>query len=266
VATLPISAGGGPCQDSTTTATGTQLSQTSLKTGLVGVVQTNDLSKAPVVVTNGANAIFQTYTNLSPYGGGSVSVGSCIVTETTEGPRVDLSGLAAGPLTTTTPASQTINMASLTKGVYSAQLAADAIPASGGTFTVRGNGGADVGAFTTTVSFPGNPFRWTNPGAVADVDKRQGLTVTWTGGDTNGWVGITGTSGTNSIVAGFTCIAPVDAGQFTVPAHILLALPDASGAVDVQNTTFTSFTATGIDVGMTVGEIAYHANSSFRSR
>lgn len=72
--------------------------------------------------------------------------------------------------------------------------------------------------------------------------------------------GFSSTSGANPVGATFTCTAPVAAGQFTVPAAVLLSLPASastsgipSGALTVGTyTNPKSFTATGLDYGYSI--------------
>ncbi|MBI2687631.1 MAG: hypothetical protein HYX27_15070 [Acidobacteria bacterium] len=108
-----------------------------------------------------------------------------------------------------------------------------------GQYTMTGPGGPDIGSFTASINFPGS-FTWTNEASIpAVVPRAQNLTVTWTGGG-DGFVGITGSAGsqvggtqTNPIldVAVFYCVAPASAGTFTVPSSILQQLPVVSGDV-----------------------------------
>lgn len=98
-----------------------------------------------------------------------------------------------------------------------------------GSYTFNnGGGGTDVGAFNTNFTLPQN-ITWTNKAAIANVNRANGTTVTWTGGDPNSFVQIYGFSvsdTSNSAVAGyFTCLERANVGTFTVPAAILLALP-----------------------------------------
>jgi len=106
-----------------------------------------------------------------------------------------------------------------------------------GTYTVAGAGGADVGAFSASVTLPGD-FVWTNQGTIASpIPRASPLTVTWTGGE-GGLVSIlgaaltrtagTGVSATYSAL-GFNCTAEASAGSFAVPSNILQQLPAVSG-------------------------------------
>lgn len=88
--------------------------------------------------------------------------------------------------------------------------------------------------------------------------------MTWSGGAPGSWVTIFGSSVGSGGIGGYTCILPVDAGQFTVPSYILLGLPAGSGTTEVANTTnFTSFSATGIDVGTAYGEVSIRVQSTY---
>ncbi len=146
-----------------------------------------------------------------------------------------------------------------TAGVYAAQLASSAsggpLYLDPGAYTLSGPGGADVGAFQGQVSVP-PPVVWTNAASIASVNRSQGVTVTWTGGDPNGFVYISG----NSILAQgpgamFTCTVPASAGTFAVPPLVTMALPaSSSGALTLMGVSAPmSFTAPGIDIGLATG-------------
>jgi hypothetical protein len=108
-----------------------------------------------------------------------------------------------------------------------------------GTYTISGNGGADVGAFSARVDFPGS-FVWSNQDSIRDpIPRSSSLTITWTGGGT-GLVTIVGTAlaqsgGTaqNPIYSAtiFDCVAQASAGTFTVPTSVLQQLPVVSSDV-----------------------------------
>src|SRR5579871_2995077 len=105
-----------------------------------------------------------------------------------------------------------------------------------------------------------NPFGsppaivWSNASSAATVNRSQGLTANWTGGDPNGFVSISGYATVASGNAGamFTCVAPVSAGTFTAPPFVTLALPaSATGGVTLAGSSApVSFTAQGVDVGL----------------
>ena len=83
-----------------------------------------------------------------------------------------------------------------------------------GQYTIAGNGGADVGAFSTTVTFPA-AFTWTGRDTLNLVDRTQPLALAWTGVPTGQPVAILGASfdrPTNSS-AMFYCSAPQNAAR-----------------------------------------------------
>jgi uncharacterized protein (TIGR03437 family) len=109
---------------------------------------------------------------------------------------------------------------------------------SPGTYTVTGTGGAAVGALSApiTVSSAAASFKWTNQAAVTAgaIPRDQSLTITWTGGDPNGFVDITAIA--SSLQSGTTpsattpgilveCMAPASALTFTIPPYVLQSLP-----------------------------------------
>ncbi len=252
---LPIAPAGGACSDSAFGITGAGLSQlngqTTVKSGATFVGQMT----ASGVTQNLAAASFASYTGAS-YGSGTfISIGSCIVSQSPSGGGGGTStGLDAGTLSLTGPAGS-YSLMSLRKGSYVAQLPSSAITSSGGSFVFNGGGGADVGALMSTINLPNPLLNWTNQIAAASVNRANGLLVTWTGGGVGTWVLISGSSSaSNGPDGSFTCYAPVSAGQFQVPAYVTGTLPAGTGSVIVENSTsFTPFTATGLDVAYGFG-------------
>jgi uncharacterized protein (TIGR03437 family) len=221
-----------------------------------------------------AENIFQTYT-----------IGACIV-EVFNGQSAIIAdpivpvGLDAGPLVNVSGpngAKQLLPNASSGVGFYDATLGggsgASVLPLylSQGTYAINnGSGGANVKGFTFNIPVP-PPLTWTNMNSVGPIIRANGQLVTWTGGDPNGIVLISGDSiviGTdangNSTAVGafFTCHAPVSAGQFNIPAPVLLSLPVSSvispvagvsidaGSLSVGTSSApVQFTATGLDIG-----------------
>ena len=273
--TLPINQGGGPCVDALTGLSGGQLAPQggqTLKTGLVAIGQTNAPGPARSAagtrtITSYADAAFIKYTGIyTP--GNSVSPGGCIVNDLTPVPVGTLTGMDPGTITLTGPAGLSVTMASQfgIKGAFFATLASGAIPQSGGTFTFKGSGGADVGSFTSTVTFSNPLLTWTNPTVAATIDRTRGFQVTWTGGNPGTYVFILGTSivqipgrtdASAVLIGGYTCMAPVEAGQFTVPSYILLGIPAGTGGVQLQNNIYLPLSATGLDIGLTLGGVSH---------
>ena len=137
-----------------------------------------------------------------------------------------------------------------------------------GAYTLdNGSGGSAVGPFRTTYNVAA-PLTWSNEPAISAVTRSQGVQITWTGGDPNSYVYITGSSVniTNNSGASFVCLERVSAGGFTVPPPVLLALPASGGAQFPTGTlsvgsfsTPSRFTAPGLDAG-------FVTSLSFRSK
>lgn len=131
-----------------------------------------------------------------------------------------------------------------------------------GSYTVdNGSGSSDVGPLTASLTIPSSAIAWSNHEALSTISRAQDLTVTWTGG-ASGLVLIEGSSANPSTQAGagFQCVAPANAGTFTVPAWVLSALPASAPASDIPapagflmvGTTLNSpsrFQARGVDAG-----------------
>lgn len=132
----------------------------------------------------------------------------------------------------------------------------------GGRYTVSGPGGKDVGAFRVAIDLP-SAMQWTNRDQITSIDRSQGLTLTWSGGDPNQqMVLIAGGSSDqkSKASAGFLCFVPAAGRSYTVPASVLGNLPpsvgdkpeDSIGALlfgSVPAGNYTQFSAAGIDSG-----------------
>jgi uncharacterized protein (TIGR03437 family) len=255
--TLPVNPGGGVCSDSLLGITGNQLlnlgSQATYNSG--GIVLDQLVSAAGV-----QSVILGTFeTKLgsdSTSGAGFVSVGNCIVnpSSTADSSFVPTS-LDPGALSVTGPMG-TLALTEKSLGNYSLRLPAGFIPAAGGTFTFTATGGttpgATVGAFSTTLNFNA-PLVWSNMNSIAVINRGQGQLITWTGGTPSSFVVIQGASG-DAVGVGFTCFAPITAGQFMIPGYVLDALPAGSGSLQVGGeTAIETFSAAGLDYGDTLG-------------
>jgi uncharacterized protein (TIGR03437 family) len=132
-----------------------------------------------------------------------------------------------------------------------------------GTYTFdNGGGGADIGPFTFDLNAP-VPISWDNIEQTATIDRTQGVTVKWSGGDPNSVVGIGGVvnliQGTVSISALFACTEKASAGQFTVPPFITLGMPAVPltgappgnlGILSVSNILYQYVTIPGVDLSI----------------
>ena len=271
IATLPINSSGGACIDAIDGLTGDQLAPSgskNIRTGLIAI-QANTRNG---VLTNTDGATFEAYTGLySP--NQPVSPGSCIVDYLKPATIGSITGLDPGTITLTGP-----NDLSLTlppsqlgiKGMFGSTLSSTAIPETGGTFTFKGSGGADVGPFTAVVDFTNSLLSWTNPDVAATIDRSQNLKVTWTGGNADSYVFVTGvstskaTSTTPSVTLGFTCLVKASDGQVTVPSYILSALPAGTGGMGIQNDFYAKFSASGLDITSALGEVGFSSLSAYK--
>jgi uncharacterized protein (TIGR03437 family) len=188
------------------------------------------------------------------------SVGSCVVVPpqgTGSAVAVASTPLDAGPISVAGPAG-TQQLAEPVVGSYSTILSDTGAYLNAGTYTVTGKGGADVGAFTAELTLP-PALAWTNQSSLSSISRSQGLTVTWTGGDPNGYAEISGSSsiGTPSLTVSFYCTAPNSALTFTVPPSVLLALPPtpskAQTPAETAGTLSVGGAATSVSFPVTIG-------------
>jgi len=255
--TISIMNNGGVCSDPLFGITGDQITTLNNR----GTVRSGSVIVGQLVssgqTSNIAVASFASTTGGSYSGGGLTSLGSCLVTEIagtgTPGTTTPLD--AGASIGLSGPAgSYTLSTILNLKGTYTAQLPDGAITSTGGAFTFTGTGGADVGAFKTTVNLPNPLLSWTNQPAAATVTRAQGLLVTWTGGTPGSFVIITGSSSGNGVSGSYTCFAPQSALQFTVPVWATLSLPSGNGSTTVENgTNYATFSASGLDTGIGFG-------------
>ena len=272
IATLPINSGGGACFDPVNNLYGDQIappSQHTLRTGLVSLVQSTNSKDA---VSTSTAAAFESYTGVfGPIN--SVSPGGCTVQALTTTPSFGaITGLDPGTIKLSGTGGVALALANQPgiKGAFYGALPDGAISQSGGTFTFTGSGGTDVASFTSVLTFTNPLLNWTNRNAVGSIDRSRAFTVTWTGGNPGSFVVISGSSTSARtapnlpVTVGFTCLANVADAQFTVPQYILSALPPGSGSVGVQNDIYLPLQASGIDIGLAVGEVAIAGASVFK--
>lgn len=280
--TMPVATNGRICSDPNGLSTQdlNQLNTGQLRLGLVSfdrsVLQISAGGFSFESKTDSGDASFVRYTpqtySASQGAFQQPSLGACTVfTFRGENPSpvdpVSAEGLDAGPQIGVTGPAGAKQLARRRTGYYDAQLGGgSAIPGgppaqpdylNPGAYTITGPGGAQVGAFTAPFTNPA-PLTWTNRDAVTSVNRSQGVTITWSGGDPTSYAFITGASFTAAGVgASFQCIERVAAGRFAVPAAVLLALPPSSGDLPGilfvgSSTNPVRFTASGLDAGYIV--------------
>jgi hypothetical protein len=107
---------------------------------------------------------------------------------------------------------------------YDLRAATGTTLALGGTYTITGSGGTQIGPFSASATLP-NSFTVTNFDAITSINRANGVTVNWTGSgfDTVG-IGITGQSLTTSETVTVSCIVPGSLGTFSIPQGALAML------------------------------------------
>jgi uncharacterized protein (TIGR03437 family) len=265
-AALPIASGGGTCLDQTTTSTLPSI----VRYGLIGATH----QTLPASPTNGlggtTNTVPGTFVSepLSafalPTGSSSYSVGQCGVYPILPETPIPTTYLDAGAISITGPTGTTAPVPELNTGFYTGTLGSGGFPSTGGTFTFKGAGGQSVGPFTVAVTLSNPIFSWNNQTSGETITRSEGLQVVWTGGNAGDMVGISGSSSAGGVGAGFSCYAPVSAGQFTVPPYILLALPFGTGTTSVSTAHDVSFPATGLDYAVAVAGVTVMVNATYQ--
>jgi hypothetical protein len=171
---------------------------------------------------------------------------------------------AGSAITITGPnGTQQLNRSGALGSGYSAQLGGgsganeEPLYLSAGSYTASGPGGTQVGAFSQGFTIP-QPLTWTNEGDISTVNRSAGLELTWTGGEPDGTVEITGGGPL------FICIARISDQHFTIPAFVLLSVAATSGTstdtIWLGATSTTPFLATGIFGGSISSNVTIEKN------
>jgi uncharacterized protein (TIGR03437 family) len=283
-ATIPVAASGRACSDPGLTPlspSGYQalLGMSSVNIGGVALtaISTTATSGSGPMTTGSAYAMFYNYSAQQLATSGFLqapSFGSCIVTHSGWLPPIATpSGLkqldAGAEVTVTGPGGTLVLPKSASTGGYvdtsgSASLLQSEwfLPDAGGALSLgNGSGGADIGAFTASLTENlTTPVSWTNQGSIDRIDRTKALLLTWSGGAPGSFVYIVGssaisvaapTAGGETINVQFICTAPVTAGQFTVPSPALESLPPTSGGtLSVASASIQEFSAPNLNLGL----------------
>jgi hypothetical protein len=113
--------------------------------------------------------------------------------------------------------------------------------ADGGTYTISGSGGTQVGPFTASATLP-QSFTVTNWDAIAAINRANGLTVNWSGTGFNTVI-ITATGQSLATAETFTvsCVVAGSLGTYSIPQGALAMLfPTQAASLIVTATTVTS--------------------------
>ncbi len=146
---------------------------------------------------------------------------------------------------------------------------------AGGTYTISGQGGIQVGPFTATSTIPAS-FDISNLNSLATINRAQPLTINWTGtGFDQALIliqsGVLTTTTTHSV--NVSCAVPSAPGTFTVPAAALAYLLPGSGQFEVSTATnnggiVTAESSSGLTVNIPLvagGQIDFGGFSAFLS-
>jgi uncharacterized protein (TIGR03437 family) len=141
-----------------------------------------------------------------------------------------------------------------------------------GSWTLSGNGGADVGAFSAKITLPSD-LNWTNAGNFMTVPRGQ-LTILWAGGNLTASSVVT-VFGNSTVVnvndpsqnraKSFYCAAPASDGKFVVPPSVVQQLPSSTtaageiayGTLGITTGGLGTFTAPLTKGTLEAGVIAY---------
>jgi uncharacterized protein (TIGR03437 family) len=274
---------GATCTDATQIVPTSYLTKSSLKAAYVSVNENSSLNgftgagNNPSTSTSfGAKAGFLQFTNaqlgmLAASDNTEATLGSCltgIVVGSGSGPgNPAATYLDGGGSITLTPSSgPAIMLAPQMNGSALIYQNSTLTAAPSGTWGFSNPGGAGVRPLNFNFPIPAK-VTWTNQTILASgvpIDRTQPLTITWTGGDANGYVDIegfaaVGVSNNPAYTAYFDCAAPTSAGSFAIPPSILLGLPTglaANAGIQVSTYSFplTLPSISGFDIGVNTSE------------
>jgi uncharacterized protein (TIGR03437 family) len=293
---MPVAAGGGACSDAVPNAPAFDLTklqqQGTVAMGSLYLTRNTFSSTLPVIgttttTTDLGSATFEKW-NYSTFNAlqnplGISTFGACTVytfkgstagivdplkpTPLDAGPQITVNG----PNGTKQLPQQAGDVGSYYATLGSTQQGGQPLYLDAGDYTITGPGGTGVGAFSTPIGV--ESLTWTNADQVNTVQRSAGQLITWTGSDPNSTVTMTGFSiklgtaldGSDSAGATFVCTAKESDQQFTIPAAVLLSLPEGSeisgipiptGSLSVGGGTLGSFTAPGIDYGIVTSSVS----------
>ncbi len=246
---------GATCADPAQVVPNAFLSKSSVKAAIVNIVKNTSLN---VTATGTSTTTQQSATSFlaqfsqaqitsqAPGLNAEPTFGSCLteVVAGTGGSNPPAAKYLDGgtSVTLTPPSAPAVVLPELSSGsliIYQNKGFATAIPS--GTWSFSNSGGSDVGALN--FAFPvAAPVTWTNEVQISTgpaIDRTQPLAITWSGGDSNGYVDIQGlgeigTGTGNNFVASyvyyFDCSSPTSASTFTIPPSAMLGMPTGANA------------------------------------
>ena len=249
--TAPLAQGGGECSDPALGITGGDLSslsgESNVNNAAVYVAQTMSTGAGGTQTTVSAGVADFRHYPVYPASTSSISVGSCLVTET---PGSSTSTALDVGTITLMGAAGTYTLQGGVIGINEATLP-NSVTTPGAAFTFSWTGGSGVSASSVMVTLPDPFLVWTDQSASTTVTRSQGIHVTWTGGLPGSFVIISGTSSPpGGLATSFVCYAPQSALAFTVPSYVTELLPAGNGTLGLVDTTpYKRFTAPGLNGG-----------------
>jgi trimeric autotransporter adhesin len=210
-------------------------------------------------VQENVGGVFNRYTAaefLIPYSG--PKFGLCTVLDETypaggKEPSYPDALLDAGTLTISGPGltpARTVGVTTTAVGTnYESSLTVGTL-VDGGTYTLSGAGGKDVGPFTVTATMP-TSFNVTNLSSLATINRSQPLTINWTGSGFDQVIILIQSGNSTSTTAHgvvVSCAVPASPGAYTIPTAALAYLLPAGGAGTIGQVV--------IDAGPNAGGVA----------
>ncbi|MBY0504870.1 MAG: hypothetical protein K2X03_13235 [Bryobacteraceae bacterium] len=262
--TLPVAASGKTCSDVEDRLTPLLLQTLSAKpsigTGTLLIGRQTNLNNGSVRFFVTAS-FFSTNGLAQLVGADSLSMGNCITVQSAPSTAEVRRPLDAGPsLRVNIPGNAVLALPktqSAMESNYTSSPPDGFVPAAGGIFVVENTpGGTDLPRLSLAAIVPSN-FNWTNVQALRTVD-RAGATVTWSGGTGATYVEISGSSALAE--AFFRCKAALSAGQFTIPASVLLAVPRGGFSLAVAAVTRETAFPAPLDFFDMQGVISFSAD------
>jgi uncharacterized protein (TIGR03437 family) len=273
-ATIALAAtDGATCSDPVQIVPTSYLGKNSLKVVYTGVTLNSSVNgggSAGTTITGKAAAGFLQFTQ-SQIGPAAVllntepTLGSCITGVVAGGGPSTMPAASylngGASVTLTPPSGSPIVLPAQSQGGLTLYQNKNVTAAPSGIWNFSNPGGPDVGPSNFSFTMPAK-VTWTNQNNLSGnpIDRTQPLTITWSGGDSNGYVDIVGTgqtgpAGAPAFTSYFQCAAPTAGGSFTIPAAVLQGLPAGPGAysslqVSTNTMVLTLPAITGFDAGV----------------
>ncbi len=241
VATMSIADTGGDCQDEVNAFTGATAAGGS-RFGRVQLTRNNlQLGGGQVSVSDGAVAAFESVANPAWYFVAPVSMpapGTCAsyFSRGSSDPLTNpapLNPIDAGVELIVRGPQGARSIPRTNPGFYASLLATTQQPPlylEPGPYRLESGAGSAVGQIQASLEIP-PPITWTNEDQISRIDRKQGIFLTWSGGDAQTQfvriLGVSESSPTpaNNVSGAFVCTVPLELGSFMVPPSVLANLP-----------------------------------------